>query len=106
MVVEKIGINVLLKKVSRRPERGRDLGKNRASPRKLHRGRMKKGMPMREAYRKAGLPPEDMDWEAMGMDIKTCGRELTIRPARYASRGLSAGVLWHRRCARRRRLRC
>jgi hypothetical protein len=51
---------------------------------------MKKGMPMREAYRKAGYPPEDMDWEAMGMDIRTCGKELTIRPARYASRGLSA----------------
>jgi len=43
---------------------------------------MKKGMPMREAYRKAGLPPEDMDWEAMGMDIKTCGRELAVRPAK------------------------
>ena len=40
---------------------------------------------MREAYSKAGLPPEDMDWEAMGMDIKTCGRELAIRPAKCAS---------------------
>ena len=52
------------------------------SGRRRPRSAMKKGMPMREAYRKAGLPPEDMDWEAMGMDIKTCGRELAVRPAK------------------------
>lgn len=44
---------------------------------------MKKGMPMREAYRKAGLKPEEMDWEHMGMDIRTCAKEMTIRPAKY-----------------------
>jgi len=44
---------------------------------------MKKGMPMREAYRKAGMKPEEMDWESLGMDIKTCGKELAIRPQKY-----------------------
>ena len=44
---------------------------------------MKKGMPMREAYRKAGVKPEEMDWESLGMDIKTCGKELAIRPQKY-----------------------
>jgi hypothetical protein len=42
--------------------------------------KMKKGMPIREAYRKAGMKPEELDWEAMGMDIRTCGRELAVRP--------------------------
>mmetsp|Transcript_55168 Transcript_55168/g.89418 ORF Transcript_55168/g.89418 Transcript_55168/m.89418 type:complete len:328 (-) Transcript_55168:555-1538(-) len=41
---------------------------------------MKKGMPMREAYRKAGLKPEEMDWASMGMDIKTCAKEMNVRP--------------------------
>ena len=47
--------------------------------------RMKKGMPMREAYRKAGLKPEEMDWEAMGMDVRTCGKELAIRPSKWVA---------------------
>ena len=46
---------------------------------------MKKGMPIREAYRKAGMKPEEMDWESMGMDIKTCGKELAIRPQKYVA---------------------
>lgn len=46
---------------------------------------MKKGMPMREAYRKAGLKPEEMDWAAMGMDIKTCAKEMNVRPRKYVA---------------------
>ena len=38
---------------------------------------------MREAYRKAGVKPEEMDWESLGMDIKTCRKELAIRPQKY-----------------------
>jgi len=37
-------------------------------------------MPIREAYRKAGLKPEELDWEGMGMDIKSCAKEMAIRP--------------------------
>jgi len=44
---------------------------------------MKRGMPMREAYRKAGVKPEEMDWASMGMDIKTCAKEMNVRPRKY-----------------------
>jgi len=47
------------------------------------RSKMKKGMPMREAYRKVGLKPEEMDWASMGMDIKTCAKEMNVRPRKY-----------------------
>ena len=55
---------------------------------------------MREAYRKAGLKPEEMDWEQMGMDIKTCAKEMTIRPAKYVCHACVA-LFYAARCVRR-----
>ena len=39
-----------------------------------------RGMPVREAYRKAGVDPAELDWDAMEMDIKSCAKELAVRP--------------------------
>ena len=39
-----------------------------------------RGMPVREAYRKAGVDPAELDWDALEMDIKSCAKELAVKP--------------------------
>lgn len=40
---------------------------------------MNKGMTMYEAYRKAGMKPEEVDFEALELDADSVAKELLIK---------------------------